>query len=54
MKEADYINATNLAKLRIAADVLRTLIPQGEEETKDFRELAARAYQYVQKYEAAL
>ena len=32
MKEADYINATNLAKLRIAKEVLKDIIAETAEE----------------------
>ena len=52
MKETDYINASNLARLRIAADILRILVPQGEKEVRDFQGLAAKCYKYVQEYEA--
>ena len=52
MKETDYINASNLARLRIAADILRILVPQGEKEVRDFQGLAAKCYNYVQEYEA--
>lgn len=32
MKEADYINATNLAKLRIAKEVLKEVLSTNPEE----------------------
>lgn len=35
MKERDYINATNLAKLRIAADCVRDCLPDGRLITKE-------------------
>ena len=34
MKEADYINATNLAKLRIAKEVLRDVLTTNPAEEK--------------------
>ena len=34
MKETDYINATNLAKARIANNVLVDILPMGDEQTK--------------------
>lgn len=51
MKEADYINATNLAKLRVAVDVLRAVLPNDAED----KEIIPKAYsdlcRLVQKYE---
>ena len=34
MNETDYINATNLAKARIANNVLVDILPMGDEQTK--------------------
>ena len=37
MTEDEYIIATNLAKLRIAEEALRSVLPRGEQEELRFR-----------------
>ena len=37
MTEQEYIDATNLAKIRATKNILRDFFPQGDMDEKDFR-----------------
>lgn len=50
MKELDYIRATNLAKLRIAVQVLREVLPTKQEEPTINR-LVKEVTELVSSYE---
>jgi len=59
MKESDYINVSNLARLRIASECLRACLINGKpftaEEVTEFRAIEAKLYNvFTAKLEAAI
>jgi hypothetical protein len=50
MKEQDYILATNLARLQIAADVLHRVLPCGMEEETRLKKAATEVTWLLQRY----
>ena len=50
MKEMDYINATNLARLQLADDALRRIVPQGEQETLHHKTAVASVLWLLEHY----
>lgn len=43
MKESDYINATNLAKVRMAREIIRDVLPDGTHLTNEEQRFLMRA-----------
>ena len=50
MKEADYIVATNVARLQIASDVLHRVLPVGGEERKRLEGVTREIAWLLQRY----
>lgn len=54
MKESDYITATNLARLRVIADILRSMIPNKNLPAKSIGRFEKWAHLMVDRHHALI